>query len=669
MRSQKGKLRLLASVCILAVMLSSIMGCGKAMVDKKEEGQPQATVNVDKKEDTEETPADNKADDAGEAKGDEAAAETLASDDKNAAPSGHLLISTSSDKVYYVDDNGKKVDTIDLAAIREKFDKDDSFIMPANFIGKYNGKIIFSEYTTVPGTDGYGTVLYALDHASGDMSVIWSAESGDYDLTVADIYNDQIYITVTEEGVFKEYRLIPDGDGFKKEETEASALFSVITKGYGTIFPSKSNQKIGCISRDLEELGFFVCYDSNYKKYYMIFKNGNRAELAGMPNVYIYDSVFYDKDTLVYLYNNYYYSDEDELSSGVYSYNFVNGTNTKLLDADLFSSYVNLLAFEDGTIYLRKNMGVKFGISEDNYFATNAKTGDTKLLYYVPSVPGTKGTYSGATSGFALINGKIFATTISGKELKWMQVGATGELADYTDIDCPLKTYSTLKYGKVYCASVTQTCAGCGIPLDETYDEYFQLDESYSKNAAKINETLKNEFDGYMALAGEDGAEIEVTEDICEDHLQYPDMFLSTQETTINDVFFIKDKYLAIEFDYYWYGGGAHGMPGRSQSVFDLETGEKLTIKDFYKGTEEDFKKLCAKAAAADLENYDPENSPYYTYDDTEVYSDAYEYASFEASDIDLTEDGAYIIFHPYEMGPYSSGFIEIKILDASEIY
>ena len=150
--------------------------------------------------------------------------------------------------------------------------------------------------------------------------------------------------------------------------------------------------------------------------------------------------------------------------------------------------------------------------------------------------------------------------------------------------------------------------------------------------------------------------------DDCDAHGEDSDVYCETNENTVSEVRIIHDNYLVVDMSSYWYGGGAHGLPGREEFVFDLTTGEELTLKDFYKGSDDDFKKLVAEKVRADYEEKSKEEfNPYFAETADELYNQVYEYTHVDSNNFYLNEDSVIYYFYPYELASYADGFMEYK--------
>ena len=132
-----------------------------------------------------------------------------------------------------------------------------------------------------------------------------------------------------------------------------------------------------------------------------------------------------------------------------------------------------------------------------------------------------------------------------------------------------------------------------------------------------------------------------------------------TDSYTVSGVNIINDRYLTVDYNGYWYGGGAHGMPTMYEYIFDLQTGEELTFRDFYKGTEEEFKTKVAEKVREDYNSKltTDDYNGYFAATDQEAYDTAYEYASIDSGNVSFMEDKVLVYFYPYDLGSYADGF------------
>ena len=163
--------------------------------------------------------------------------------------------------------------------------------------------------------------------------------------------------------------------------------------------------------------------------------------------------------------------------------------------------------------------------------------------------------------------------------------------------------------------------------------EGFQLDEKYSPNASKINEKLKET----------DVEELEKSALFFKCPSKY-----NSKSVEVRDVRILNGQYLLIDHE----GNVENDVTGYLfgyELVFDLKSGEKLTIRDFFQGTEEDFKILVAETVQREKyaevkawEEANPGKQPLYTID--EIYNDAYDQAGFD-SYIKFESEGVFIIY------------------------
>lgn len=113
--------------------------------------------------------------------------------------------------------------------------------------------------------------------------------------------------------------------------------------------------------------------------------------------------------------------------------------------------------------------------------------------------------------------------------------------------------------------------------------------------------------------------------------------------------------YLSVLMDSYLYEGGAHGMPYREGHVFRMSDGQEVKLSELTDKTQEDWEKLL-RARFADKIARGEEN---------EFYDDAIELMKErDMSDVGyyFTETGIAFYLPPYEISPYSTGYVEITV-------
>ena len=329
------------------------------------------------------------------------------------------------------------------------------------------------------------------------------------------------------------------------------------------------------------------------------------------------------------------------------------------INIELAGTYIKALNGE--VMYYTHNDSMEYGVEDVSLHSYDLISGEDKIIITRKDVPGIR--YYSPLSSPIIKKDKLFFKDFKGQKIAWYMADI-GE-ADDTIVELAIEPehVDTFDYGTVEYTSVTSCCPHCGYELDKLYCETFQLDYHYSEFSDVINKALyanTNEIAERIRTAN-----VNNSDEYCDEHEKWSQA--TTEEYEVTKVNIINDRYLAVYENSYWYGGGAHGMPGRDQYLFDLQTGEQLTFEDFYKGSEEEFKTIIATKVKEDYESYEDgsngnssEGYPYSVGDADRAYEAAYD--SAEYTNIYFEEDGIIYYFYPYVMGPYSSGFIEIFV-------
>ncbi|MDR3327748.1 MAG: RsiV family protein [Prevotellaceae bacterium] len=139
---------------------------------------------------------------------------------------------------------------------------------------------------------------------------------------------------------------------------------------------------------------------------------------------------------------------------------------------------------------------------------------------------------------------------------------------------------------------------------------------------------------------------------------ELPDESLSYPHSEDIDgvVTFLGKDYLCYKADCSLYAGGAHAINTITNFVFDLKTGKRLTQGDIFTENYKDALNLQFIEILRDTLNY-PDNDTY----DFGAFMPNWNFAVPEGNFIFIPDTLVYI-FNPYEIAPYSSGKIEVKI-------
>lgn len=118
------------------------------------------------------------------------------------------------------------------------------------------------------------------------------------------------------------------------------------------------------------------------------------------------------------------------------------------------------------------------------------------------------------------------------------------------------------------------------------------------------------------------------------------------------EILFYRGNLLIIDLVGYYYSlGAAHGMPIRKICIIDLVTGKFYKLDDLFKH-DTNWKELINEMISKDISS-----DSKYEY----VFPDSFKGISINQG-FYLDKDNLYIYFPPYEIGPYSAGFITFKI-------
>jgi hypothetical protein len=557
----------------------------------------------------------------------------------------------SEEYLYVVDEKGDYAGKYNYQEISDIAEENGHPTFSESNILAESASIFFYYYIEYLDPDDHGdsiTHIWAIDMNSRDFAEVTSLERG-YDLRNFEIYDGNIYVT-SYQGSMDEYHYVEDifslrADAFSfiKSETSIENVLKALENcrliaNRGWIYGENGTYSI---SRAIDEYGFVVAakaVDDWNSQILKIKGDGTTQVLADVNEPQLMFAGFDGKYALFHEYPtilDQYYKCID-LETG----------EIKVVSED----YISIVNYKDGKIYYRDYDEMP-GSNEFTLYEYDCATGEEKAPFTRDNIPGA-GEY--LSREYGVVGDNMFIEDVDGYVRKWYRLDEDGAVAlDETGIEL-----NTMKYGTVLSDYLSARCPRCDTLLRYNYDEYFQLSDEWSEYANVINTDLKEKHKTHLSEISMELHESDYED--CATHKEYPSSWQETQDYYVKKADVIGD-YLAIDCSGVWYGGGAHGLPWREQLVYDLTTGEELHFQDLYSGSEEDFKKLVAEKIKEDFENCDDSNK-YFASDADSAYSAAYESVSIEDATVFFREKSLVYSFAPYEIGPYSSGFIEVEI-------
>ncbi|SFU81267.1 DUF3298 domain-containing protein [Butyrivibrio sp. INlla21] len=546
-------------------------------------------------------------------------------------------------KLYLVDKNGdKKEDLTDrlINLLMENNINVEGMIRPDYYASDIG--VLFTELYF----DGKPQGLFAIDIRNNRIQKVFSQyEFGTYFIDCMEYYDNKLYVLFYDKDdikIEKEFS-ISDGFVFDLEESDNYEVLQSIDDYYveksSYHFSDLYSRKVFSLKRAFDEIGYVVVtgYDNGVQRYFKIEPDGKKEELNLLHdkkgNV-----IYYDKEKIIFAAEAFRSA---EYATDVYSLDFKNNKLDKILDV----SSKNIFDVDNNKLYYTDQYSLHEFDLEDR---------TDKLVYSYEEKAGVSLPYN---EYYQFKNGNIFVSDIKDAELKWFRIDGYSDDAQLIDIDCPIKTINSLKYGSVEHKSFEGNCPFCGVNVWRGDYELFSLNKEYSKQASKINKALSDKMEEFVDNSkpyAEDETECDYHND--DGYYGYEEEF------RVSDVRILNDKFLAVEMPEFSYGGGPHGTYYTDEYIFDLETGEELSMENFYPGTEDEFKTLIAGKILEDR-NINPDH---YAVDEEngeeKLYNEAYERASIDSSNISYYDDHATYCFNVYELGSYASGEYKVDI-------
>ncbi len=428
------------------------------------------------------------------------------------------------------------------------------------------------------------------------------------------------------------------------------------------------------IADDLERVGRTYMLDSDTGHILGFNEKGEAVSEFDPGDPDIYSGDYYD--------DRYVFVEKDDNTSGSGDYSFVRydsetGEKTVIFEGNSKETGFDIVDIKDGFIYYLTEEKYEDGsVKSRSYYRAPEEGFDIKkgeFLVTIPEYCGVTSSYMGKKSNAFSVKGnyvwylRFFDSAREGHrgDVAWQCVNVLDPSAPGSTItfDAVEEHKAFADYGSV------EKKPEAGKEGDYTYFtgcmEWFTFHDEIP-HSDEMNEEIKEIYGRYEDYYGH------ILEMARQDLIDSSDYDLSDNSgwnpTYSYDQYFsgineVGSHYLNLSLSDYIYSGGAHGMSGEYNYLFDLDTGKKVTMRDLYKGDEESFKEIVIRYSMEDWKNtggnvYYEDYSPDREDEMRQTFSDTVNIDM----EMRFENDGLHILYPPYAVGPYASGFIEIKI-------
>ena len=358
------------------------------------------------------------------------------------------------------------------------------------------------------------------------------------------------------------------------------------------------------------------------------------------------------------------------IESKIYSYDVDTGEATFFHD-NIAGGRAEIIDIVDGYVYYYLSSYNGYGLG--NTYSIYRKKIESDEAYPTKLTDVSVVPYSSILTfddlHLAIFEDKLYYLATSEKDTRWYRMDLNDPKFETDETECIDSVNEYYEIGEINVVSQESkrtTKEGESYEYFATYREDFRFKEGLN-NYERINEILKKHDEEFEQNAK---GLLENREELMEMEEFEPDMYL---EYNYDKKFMGAQKlgshFAQVAYSDYEYTGGAHGHGGRYYYLFDTDTGEELTLKQVIGIKEKAFKDIVAKYSADmwELDQTEGEGRFYSAeVDETgnqykSMYKNFYENAKLDML-VRYSEDYLYVVYMPYEYGPYSSGYIEVEI-------
>lgn len=426
------------------------------------------------------------------------------------------------------------------------------------------------------------------------------------------------------------FALKADGTVEEKIET-ADTLYGKIPEGCKELYQD-------ILPRLIERVG------------YMPLTNGENLVIAdqdgqnprSVPEVKDTLRIVFDKDAFYVLSNN----EEGKYHCTKYDVKTLEGT--QLFEAD---QYPILLQAKNNFLYYFESGMASFSGAFTTCYRVDVKTGQKTQVLTMEREPGASRLYD-YYGNFYVTDDAIYCQKTENLDLYLEKTSLIGS-DDIKLLETPLYQTGISEIGTVEAQTVKIPCECGERTATEGYIEHLVL-KGNTEADQKINQVLTEDFNKQIELA-EDKSYWSYDETAL--HSQDANTSANSLSYLVDGITYLSDQYFCLRMSGYEYSSGAaHGMPFRSELIFDRKTGNRLKLSDIIGNSEAELKVLVSRYFKELSERED------LFFSDAETLEQIIAEGVTMNSYFYLTEDGIVFYYYPYEVAPYAAGFPEVTI-------
>lgn len=309
--------------------------------------------------------------------------------------------------------------------------------------------------------------------------------------------------------------------------------------------------------------------------------------------------------------------------------------------------FPTLMQYKDGFLYYMESGSYNAAGSDSLFYQVDIENNKSTLAATMSVEPGTAGFYS-HSGNFYVTEEAVYCQKLKDYSV-YLEKTKLSDRNEKMMAETPLFESRIKGLGTVQAESKDIFCPDGEIAIASVYVETFVFDGD-SEAVKSMNQILAEDSKSQL-LYGENMMN-------AEDEAWFHEESFRTNTITyqISEVRYLDDQYVDLSVTGYEYTGGAHGMPYRTDYLFDRQTGKRLELSDVIGIPEEELKTVVSRYFRELSEKTK------FSFDDPGTLETIVAERITMGSPFYITDEGVVFYFTPYDIAPYSEGFPEVII-------